>query len=159
MMKSSANLETVDGFFQSYRSAFEAFDAPAIADHFAYPAHITSDNDEIVLMVASSREQWAQQIQRLLDVYTGIGVKSAHVLEQAVADLSPRLHQVKLRWALHDAADDMLYDFEAMYMLANLEGVLQITALAHNEQPRLRDCLARLGLHRPGREGPRSSGP
>nr|MBA3264884.1 hypothetical protein [Nocardioidaceae bacterium] len=90
--------------------------------------------------------------EQLLGVYARIGVKSAHVLERVVAELSPRLYQATLRWALHDAAENLLYDFDASYTLVNVDGALAITALAHNELPRLRACLALLS-HEAGEEG------
>ena len=34
---------TVGDFLDAYRAAFEAYDAPAVADLFAYPCQITSD--------------------------------------------------------------------------------------------------------------------
>ncbi len=47
----------VQRFFTSYRAAFEQSDAAAIAGHFAYPCHITSDAGEIVLMpIAEQRD-------------------------------------------------------------------------------------------------------
>jgi hypothetical protein len=36
----------------------------------------------------------------------------------------------------------VLYTFEAAYTLAQIDGALRITALAHNELPRLQECLA-----------------
>ena len=39
--------QSVNIFFESYRLAFERLDASAIAEHFAYPIHITSEAREI----------------------------------------------------------------------------------------------------------------
>jgi hypothetical protein len=133
----------VQTFFQAYRTAFERSDAAGIAGRFAYPSHITSDTDEIVLMPLATEHEWIGQIEQLLSTYRRIGVSSARVLGLAATELSPRLLQAVLHWALHDAAGDLLYRFEATYTLAEIDGALRITALAHNELPRLRECLAR----------------
>ena len=73
-MALSEAAESVNGFLESYRSAFERLDAPAIADHFAYPSHIL-----------------------------------------ASTELSPRLVQATVHWALHDRVGGILYRFQATY--------------------------------------------
>lgn len=143
MTAASASVAAVDEFFASYRAAFERSDAAAVARHFGYPAHITSDDDDVALASIATEEEWIPQVQRLLGTYARLGVRSAHVVKRAVVDLSPQLHQVLLRWALHDAADEVLYEFDASYTLASVDGDVRITALAHNELPRLRACLTR----------------
>lgn len=137
----------VDALFQSYRTAFERSDTPAITRHFAYPGHITSDIGDIVLTPVAAEDQWTGQVEQLLSAYARIGVASAVVLEMAATEISPRLCQAVLHWALNDAAGDTLYRFEATYTLAEIDGALRITALAHNELPRLRPCLARQQSH------------
>jgi hypothetical protein len=136
--------QRVHTFFESYRVAFERQDAPAIAEHFAYPSHLTSDAREIDLMAVAAKPDWIGQVERLLAMYRAIGVGSAHVLELASTELSPRLVQAVVHWALHDVSGGRLYDFQAMYTLAMIDDALRITAIAHNEIPRYRECLARL---------------
>ncbi|HEX6339052.1 MAG TPA: hypothetical protein VFZ85_19010 [Jiangellaceae bacterium] len=139
----------VDAFFESYRAEYERGDASAISAHFAFPLHVTSDPGEdgnaeveVVLAHVASRDEWVSQINRLLAAYTKIGVGSARIAEQATHKLSPRLFQAVLRWELHDAHGDLLYHFDAAYTLAAIDGSLRITALAHNEQPKLLALLA-----------------
>jgi hypothetical protein len=146
-MVSSEPVPNVEAFFQSYRTAFERSDARAITDLFAYPSHVTSDTGEIGLLPIVAEDQWIGQIEGLLGMYSRIGVASALVLELGVTPLSPRLYQASVHWAIHDAAGDMLYRFEATYTLAEIDGALRITALAHNEVPQLRACLARQQSH------------
>jgi hypothetical protein len=45
-MTSNETVSAVRSFLESYRDAFERLDAAAIADHYAYPSHITGDADE-----------------------------------------------------------------------------------------------------------------
>jgi hypothetical protein len=132
---------SVTAFFDAYRMAFERLDAPAIADHFASPSHMTSDTGEIVLATIVDKQDWIGQIERVLDMYRSIGFSSARALEVTATKLSPRLGQAIVHWELHDSAGRILYDFEAAYTLANVGGRMRIAALAHNEIRRYRTWL------------------
>src|SRR5947208_847101 len=94
--------QSVNAFFESYRIAFERLDAPAIADHYAYPSHITSDTGAIVLVPITGQQDWIGKIEQLLAMYRAIGFCSARVLTLAPTELSPRLAQAMVHWALHD---------------------------------------------------------
>ncbi len=145
---SSETTPGVSAFFDSYRTAFERFDAPAIAGHFAYPSHVTSDTGTLALSTIASLEEWIGKIERLLGMYRAIGVSSARILDLAPTELSPRLVQAIVHWELHDGAGQLLYDFEAAYTLGEIDGKLRIAAIAHDEIPRYRACLARLRSRR-----------
>jgi hypothetical protein len=73
-----------------------------------------------------------------------VGFSSARVGKLATTELSPRLVQATVHWALHDAAGRPLYDFDATYSLAKINGAVRIAAIAHNEIPRYRACLAKV---------------
>ena len=135
---------TAAAFFASYRAAFGRADAAAILEHFAFPCHITSEAREITLTPLASREDGERMIEQLLDMYRKVGVASARVLDLAANEISPRLVQALVHWALIDAAGNCLYAFEAAYTLASIGGALRICAIAHNEIPRYRECLARI---------------
>ncbi len=143
-MTLSETAHSVNAFFESYRIAFERLDVPAIADHFAYPSHITSDAREITLIPIAAKQDWISEIERLLAMYRAIGFGSARVLNLAPTELSPRLVQAMVHWALYDGVGRSLYDFQAMYTLAKINDALRIAAISHNEIPRYRECLARL---------------
>ena len=145
---------SVNAFFESYRLAFERFDAPAIADYFAYPGHVTNDTGEIVLVPVKTREDWIVRLEQLLGMYRAIGVSSARIVDLTATELSPRLVQAILHWALHDNAGRILYDFEAIYTLAYIDGAPRIAAIANNEIPRYRACFARLQAQRAPDVGP-----
>ncbi len=145
---SSETAQSVTEFFESYRAAFERSDSAAIADLFAYPCHIASDQGEIDLISVATRQEWIGQIERLLGGYRTIGVASARILELTTSELSPRLVQAILHWGLHDKAGGILYDFRAIYTLAAIDGALRITAIAHNEIPQLRAYLAKVQSQR-----------
>ena len=138
----------INAFFDSYRTAFERRDAAAIAEHFAYPGHVTSDAGEIVLVPITSRQEWIGKLEQLLAMYRAIGVGSARVLDLTLTEISPRLLQAHIHWALHTAGGERLYDFEAIYTVAQTAGAFHIAAIAHNEMPQYQACYARLKAQR-----------
>jgi hypothetical protein len=143
-MMSAEATRSLTTFFESYRRAFGALDASAIARHFAFPAHITADASEIAPTTLTDEQALLHQLGRLFAMYRAIDVASARVVGLAATELSPRLFQAIVHWALSDRAGRMLYDFEAAYTLARSGHVLRISAIAHNEIPRYRECVARL---------------
>jgi len=132
-----------DQFLDAYRAAFEASDVLAIADLFSYPCQVTSDAGEITVTTVRSREAWLPQIHRLLAAYRAIGVRSAQILELQMIELTPRLAQATVRWGPVDQEGAPIYEFDASYTLADLGEGMRITAIAHNETPRLRAALER----------------
>lgn len=140
----SASGAAVKTFFESYRAAFERYDASGIADHFAFPAHMTSDADQIELSAIPSKEEWIDQLKHLVEMYRAIGVSSARILELTISGLSPRVVYTTVRWGLYDRTGALLYDFYATYTMVSMGGALRISALAHNEMPQSRDALKRI---------------
>jgi hypothetical protein len=147
-MTAAASLQReVEAFFESYRAAFERQDPALIADHYAYPAHVTSDVGRIVLVPAASREDWIRRLGDLLGMYSKIGFASAKLLEVVATELSPRLAQGRVQWALSDRAGERLYTFDTLYILGRFENELKITsAVSANEIERYRACAVRLGF-------------
>jgi hypothetical protein len=133
----------VQDFLDAYRARFEAFDAEAIVDLFAYPCQITSDAGEVTVTVVGAREAWVPQIERLIAAYREIGVRTAEVLELQVVELTPLLAQVIVHWALADGEGRSIYDFDASYTLADRGDGMRITAVAHNEMRPLREAVER----------------
>ncbi|MEO5965115.1 MAG: hypothetical protein ABIR11_06590 [Candidatus Limnocylindrales bacterium] len=139
MGENHAVLEFVD----AYRMAFERFDASAIANLFFYPCQITSDGGEISVVSVPTRDAWLPQVERLVETYRTIGVRSAEVVTLQVVELTPRLAEAAITWRLVDEAGQRLYDFDATYTLADPGVGLRITTIAHNETPYLRAAVAR----------------
>lgn len=132
---------TVTTFLEAYRSAFEQLDADAIAELFVYPLHVTGDDELITPASIGSREEWTNQLRRLLRGYRAMEFSSANILDLSVIELSPRLLQVFVHWDLRDRDEASLYDFKAAYTLVEIARNLKITAIAHNELPRFRTRL------------------
>jgi hypothetical protein len=141
----TTDLQTqIQAFFDSYRTAFESQDGPAIADHFAYPGLVTSDAGEITQVPITNWQEWIGKLEQLLDMYRTIGVGSARILDLTVIEISPRLAQAHIHWALETSAGERLYDFAAIYTVALIGEEFRITAIAHNELPQYQACYARL---------------
>jgi hypothetical protein len=143
-VRSSKITADVRAFFTSYCTAFIRQDAPAIAKLFAYPVHVTSDEGRNVSVQIATADDWRTTIDRLLEMYRAIDVGSVEAIGLATDALSPLLVQARLRWALYDKAKQPLYEFDAMYTLARHTETFRITAIAHNEIPQYRNCLARI---------------
>ena len=143
-MRSSKITADVRAFFTGYCTAFIRQDAPAIAKHFADMVHVTSDDGRDVNVQVASAAEWRKIIDRLLDMYRALDVGSVEAIGLATDALSPRLVQARLRWAITDKAARQLYEFDAMYTLARHTEKFRIIAIAHNELPEYRKCLARI---------------
>ncbi len=150
--------QRVNAFLRSYRTAFEHFDVPQVAAHFAFPLHVASEAGDITLGTIPELAAWLPQLERLIGAYQTIGVRSACPLEMTTLAVSPRLLQARVRWQLCDAGGAALYEFVASYTFAELGGDLRIVALAHDEGPHLRECLARRVPGGHGRRDPPAPG-
>jgi hypothetical protein len=105
--------------------------------------HVASDNGDDVRVHVANPAEWRKTIDRILAMYRAIDVGSLEATGLATDALSSRLVQARLRWALSDRASRPLYEFDAMYTLARHTETFRITAIAHNEIPEYRRCLAK----------------
>jgi ketosteroid isomerase-like protein len=142
-MTSNETAAAVRALLESYRDAFERLDAAAIADHFAYPSHITGDADEIALMQLSNRQDCLAAVEKVLAMHRELEAPSGSIRDLSIVELSPRLTHASLRMEVHGRAGEALYDFEAAYTLAETRSGWRIAAIAHNQIPRLLECIAR----------------
>ena len=143
-MRSSKITADVRAFFTSYCTAFIRQDASAIIKLYADTVHVSSDTGDDVSVRVVTAAEWRQTIDRLLQMYRAIDFGSAEALALANDQMSSRLVQARVRWALYDKAVKPLYEFDAMYTLARHTEVFRITAIANNEIPQYQRCLARL---------------
>lgn len=124
----------VMAFFESYRTAFQRLDALAVTDHFAFPLHITSETGDAVIV--AGRQDWLAQVERLVAMYRAIGFGSAQATRLEAAELSPRLFQSFVHWALYDTNGASLYDFAATYTLPRGDEALRITTSRRRRRAR-----------------------
>jgi heme-degrading monooxygenase HmoA len=135
----------VVAFLQAYRAAFEQFHVEAIADRFAYPCQITNAAQLTTITTVSSREEWLPQLHQLVDSYRKIGVRAAQVVDLDTVELAENATVAVVRWELLDGKYERIYTFDASYTLVDRGDGLRINAIAHNEAPRLRARLAKIG--------------
>ena len=132
----------VQALLESYCLAFERFDAAAISEHFSYPGHIASDGAEVTLISIASQQDCIEAVDKVIAMHRQLGAPSGTMHDLSVTELSPRLAQASLRMEVRSLAAVRLYDFNATYTVAEINGSWLIVAISHNQIPRLRACLA-----------------
>lgn len=135
----------VAAFLDGYQQTFQGFDADAIADLFHFPCQVTGDGEPATVASVPSREVWLGVLDRVLGGYRAVGVHTAERIETRVAQLSDHVAQATVRWRLMDERHHLIYEFDASYTLADLGRGTRITAIAHNETPRLMRAVAARG--------------
>jgi hypothetical protein len=138
--------EQVKVFLGSYASAFQRLDRDAVADRYSYPAHVITYNGGIRLLAVPSREVWTAVIERILQMYGAMGVRTAAMVDLTVVNISEQVAQARLVWALRGEGDKPLYEFEATYTLALFDGELKIVqVISENEQPKFQGVMRARG--------------
>lgn len=133
---------TVDEFFAEYAADFATYDAATVAEHFAYPVQAVGDTDAEPDVNTAGREEWLLVLDHLLGAYRELGVTGAWLHSMQVTRLGCGLHVAWVGWRLLRADKSPVYNFKASYTLVASHGRLRISAIAHNEVPKLRAALA-----------------
>jgi hypothetical protein len=150
----------VDAFFRSYAAAFGQGDASAIAEHHAYPWHMSSDEGTVSLVAMSSKVEWIEKVESWLDKIRESGFRSARIADLEVVDLSTLLVQARARWELCDEAGGLLYDFDATYTLGRFGRELRIVqAIFPNERLRYRAFVDSRAAEQIGAAAAATAGP
>jgi hypothetical protein len=138
-------VDTAESFIERYRTIFERFSAPEIAECFAFPLHVAGDVvTGVSVATAASAEQWTQQLETLLAGYRKLGIARSQTRSLEAVTIAPNLVQARVHWDLFTAERAPIYDFHSVYTLGRFNGELHIIAIAHDEGPRLRGALAKL---------------
>ena len=130
-------------FIDRYRATFQSFDAGAIAACFAFPCQVTSDAGAVTVVSVPAAEAWVPQIARIVGAYRLLGVDHAEILDLRVVPVTPGIAHAVVRWGLRGATGATIYDFSASYTLADTADGPRITAVAHDETPKLLAAVAR----------------
>ena len=138
-------------FLDSYRAAFERGDIDEIVDLYTFPCHVTGEpspsnglsGSPSALQVAESRDGWKPVIRHMLESYRRVGVKTMAIESVWTDEISPRLAVVRVGWHFKGGDGSTLYEFTSVYTLAEVDGRLRVTAVAHDEYPKLHACLER----------------
>ena len=140
MAATGISTDQARSFLEAYASEFQRQDKDAVADRYAYPAHVvTHDGHDggVALVPAPSREAWLAVIERILKMYGAMGVRRAAMIDLSVVSIASQISQAHLTWDLHGECDRPLYQFEATYTLALVNGGIKIVqVIAENEQPK-----------------------
>jgi|SRR6266850_3900021 len=137
MSEAGISTDAVRAFLVAYASDFQRSDKDAVADRYAYPAHVVTYDGGVRLVAVASREVWIGVVERILQMYSAMGVRHAAMTDLRVVTISPLVAQARGVWALRGDGDRPLYEFEATYTLALLDGALKIVqVISENEQPK-----------------------
>jgi ketosteroid isomerase-like protein len=138
--------EQVKAFLEAYASAFQRLDKDAVADRYAYPAHVVTYNGGVRLLAVPTREAWTAVIERILQMYGAMGVRTAAMVDLRVVSISPHVAQARLVWGLRGEGETPLYEFEATYTIALFDGELKIVqVISENEQPKFQGVMRARG--------------
>jgi hypothetical protein len=113
-------------FFRSYISAFNAFDARAIASHFHLPSSLITSHHVIVL---ADEEDAIASFNRLLAQHKKLGYHHAKILKITRSILSEQLTQTKITWSFRREDNSIIQDFDSLYLLGCYEQSLKIATL------------------------------
>jgi hypothetical protein len=136
-------LRALHAFVDEYRKAFTRSDTRRLAELFAFPLQVVSATDDGVEIRAFGRDEWNSVLGALLDTYRSLGVSDGEIAALEVTELGPHIASVHVCWELRRADRSGIYDFTALYTLAQLDGRWRVAGIAHDEGPRLRAVLGR----------------
>jgi hypothetical protein len=94
-------------------------------------------------MQLSNRQDCLAAVERVLAMHRELEAPSGSIRDLSIVELSPRLTQASLTMEVHGRAGGVLYDFGAVYTLVETRTGWRIAAIAHNQIPRLPECIAR----------------
>ena len=146
MTAAGISTDQARAFLEAYASDFQRQDKDAVADRYAYPAHVVTHDGGVALVPAPTREAWLAVIERILKMYGVMGVRRAAMVDLSVVSVSPQIAQAHLIWDLHGDGDRPLYQFEATYTLALLnDGLKIVQVISENEQPKFMGVMRERG--------------
>jgi ketosteroid isomerase-like protein len=97
MSAAGIGTDQVRAFLEAYAAAFQRQDKDAVADRYAYPAHVVTYDGGVALLPVPSREAWLAVIERILQMYRAMGVRHAAMVDLRVASVSPQIAQAPRR--------------------------------------------------------------
>ena len=146
MAETGITTDQARAFLEAYASDFQRQDKDAVADRYAYPAHVVTHDGGVALVPAPTRDAWLAVIERILKMYAAMGVRRAAMVDLTVASVSPQIAQARLTWDLRGEGDKPLYQFEATYTLALINERLRIVqVISENEQPKFMGVMRQRG--------------
>ncbi len=122
---------------EEYRNAFRRGDLSALVNCYGFPLQVASvTGDEVSVTVAGS-EDWPGVLQGVLDLYRRLDVAEAVMLAVEISQPLDPVAIIRVHWRLERPDGSSVYDFTAVYTLAQVAGSLKIIAIAHDELSRM----------------------
>jgi hypothetical protein len=129
---------------EKYRSAFASADVEGLLDCFNFPLQVVSITKNRASVSVARTEDWPHVLNELLSSYERLSVAEPVPESLEVAEPIEGVAFVRVHWALQRANGDPVYDFKAVYTLAQTDSRFRIVAIAHDELPKLRAAMGAL---------------
>ncbi|WP_444892452.1 hypothetical protein [Microbulbifer sp. TRSA001] len=138
-----SRLEGINSLFLDYRRHFETGDVEQIADFYRFPLHYYRE-DGVKLAVA--RDEFIQQVVKLLNAYRRLGVCQILGTVTEVIELNEYSTLASLRWTLlHSLGEEKaveLYSSHTRYLVAEAADGLKIDGLIIvDESAKIREAV------------------
>ena len=104
---------------QSYVTAFSAYDAVAIAEHWAFPSLIIHEGGRAVFKTA---EHFSKNTAMLLSFYERQGVARAERTLLSLQELGAGAVSMRVWDVMLDSASETITQWEAAYLLQRIDG-------------------------------------
>ena len=104
----------VEGFFEGYARAFDAFDEAGISAFFAAPCMIVESGGTLLLR---DTEQVRANTAGILEHHRRSGYGRAEVVSVDVTTLGATLALAEVHWRIHHHDGSLLWDFRNTYNL------------------------------------------
>lgn len=106
--------DDLQAYFERYAAAFEAYDAAAIAAHYAVPALLVRDGVPTTL---DSPAAVRDSVERLLDLHRAWGVETSRVAAVAEVEAAPEHRIARVDWRLGRRASRVRWTYTTTYVL------------------------------------------
>ena len=131
------NEARVHAMLDAYGAAFEAYDAPTIAAHFAVPTLLVRDGTATTL---DGPADVLDSVERLLDLHRAWGVETARIAALAVVETAPAHVVARVDWRLGRRASRVRWTYTTTYVLVpaaapDAPGGLRIAAALTHDAP------------------------
>ncbi len=126
------DVERVRAALVSYGAAFDAYDAAAVASHFAVPALLVRDGVPSTLDTAADV---LDSVERLLDLHRAWAVETARVAALTVIETAPAHVVARVDWRLGRRASRVRWTYTTTYVLVPDGDGLRIAAAMTHDAP------------------------
>ncbi|MGW0181803.1 DUF6841 family protein [Nocardia sp. NPDC003345] len=106
--------DELESFLDEYQSTLSNYDAERAASLWGTPGTIVGDD---FVGALHSREEMAQGLAQSYPVYQALGLSRVDHTVLELAELTPSLVRIRVRWYFYDSDDTMLTDSDYEYVL------------------------------------------